>query len=216
MRIFYTSDFDPAGRSMPVAVARRVEFWLHKNNVDIDLKLIPLVLSEKQCGDYRLPRIPIKETEKRAAKFEARFGSGATELDALEALRPGELKTIVSRAFDRYIDQNYQRDLHVAASEYRADLDDLNEMAHEGFDIENNLRADHEKLMTDWQKFRAQLEVKFESIRGWLEEHQPDDFEPPEYPEADDPDDEDVLLDTSRDYFTQCDAYQVFKHGDEE
>ena len=38
------------------------------------------------------------------AKFEARFGDGATELDALEALHPGELGRILVQEIERYYD----------------------------------------------------------------------------------------------------------------
>ena len=88
VRIIYLSDFDPGGRSMPKAVARKVEFTIAKFDLDVDLQLIPLALTPDQCREYRLPRIPIKESERRKDKFESIFGVGATELDALEALAP--------------------------------------------------------------------------------------------------------------------------------
>ena len=40
-RILYLSDFDPGGRSMPVAVARKMEFYLNKWEVEADVKLWP-------------------------------------------------------------------------------------------------------------------------------------------------------------------------------
>ena len=88
-RILYISDFDPAGASMPVAVARKIEHLLYQQGLGLDIQLRPIALTYEQCNRYRLPRTPLKETEARAANFEARFGEGATELDALEALRPG-------------------------------------------------------------------------------------------------------------------------------
>ena len=84
MRIIYMSDFDPAGRSMPVSVARKMEFYIGKFDFDVDVTLNPLVLTEQQCREYRLPRTPIKETDRRKDSFEEKFGTGATELDALE------------------------------------------------------------------------------------------------------------------------------------
>jgi hypothetical protein len=57
---------------------------------------------------YKLPRTPIKESERRAAKFEERYGEGATELDALEALHPGELRKIVEAEIDRYLELSEQ------------------------------------------------------------------------------------------------------------
>jgi len=51
-RIFYISDFDPAGLSMPVAVSRKIEFW----EGDLDIKLFPVMLTFEQCIEYELPR----------------------------------------------------------------------------------------------------------------------------------------------------------------
>ena len=37
------------------------------NDLDIDIQVRPIILTHKQCKKYRLPRTPIKETERRAA-----------------------------------------------------------------------------------------------------------------------------------------------------
>lgn len=95
LRIFYVSDFDPAGQSMPCAVARKVEYFQHKHGDKTDAKLFPIVLTADQVQVYRLPRTPIKDTEKRAGRFEDRYGAGAVELDAMEAIHPGELARIL-------------------------------------------------------------------------------------------------------------------------
>ena len=39
--VIYLSDFDPGGRSMPKAVARKVEFTIAKFELDVDLEPIP-------------------------------------------------------------------------------------------------------------------------------------------------------------------------------
>jgi hypothetical protein len=108
VRLLYLSDFDPAGRSIPVAAARKVEWILRKSNPDIDLQLIPILLDHDQCVHYRLPRTPLKADEGRADEWTLRFGEGGTELDALEALHPGELRRIVTEALDRYHDHDLQ------------------------------------------------------------------------------------------------------------
>ena len=104
VRILYVSDFDPGGMSMPVAVARKIEFAVLSEQENLDIQVRPVVLTPDQCVQYRLPRVPLKASEKRAANFEARFGEGATELDALEALHPGELRRILVREIERYYD----------------------------------------------------------------------------------------------------------------
>src|SRR5262249_36324910 len=96
VRILYLSDFDPGGRSMPLAVARKIEFMVHQMGLGLDIELRSIALTQQQCDEYRLPRIKIKDTEKRRKKFEKKYGEGAVELDALEALHPGELARIVT------------------------------------------------------------------------------------------------------------------------
>lgn len=61
VRILYISDFDPAGASMPVAVARKIEFILRSEGRDLDVQVRPVVLTHEQCIEYRLPRKPIPE-----------------------------------------------------------------------------------------------------------------------------------------------------------
>ena len=89
---------------MPTSVARKIEFELHRQNIGLDIQVRPIALTHEQCIEYGLPRTPIKETEQRSGTFEARFGEGATELDALEALHPGFLHEIVKTEIRRYWD----------------------------------------------------------------------------------------------------------------
>jgi hypothetical protein len=139
-RVWYLSDFDPAGNSMPVAMSRKVEYMLGRYELAYDVRITPSVLTPEQVQRYRLPRTPIKESERRAASFEDAFGAGATELDALEALHPGELARIVeaavspyySRAAAQAAQQAYQEfeaavnaRIEAVTSRYRAELDAL-------------------------------------------------------------------------------------------
>lgn len=104
-RILFISDFDPAGAGMPVAVARQLEYWCGCLGAgEVDLKLIPIILTADQVAEYDLPRAPIKKSDRRAGNFEAVHGEGAVELDALEALHPGEFKRIVEGHILRYRD----------------------------------------------------------------------------------------------------------------
>jgi hypothetical protein len=102
VRIFYVSDFDPAGECMPVSVSRKIEFFIREQDSEADVKLKPIVLTADQCSNFKLPRTPIKETERRRGGFEDRHGVGATELDALEALMPGVMKKIIEQEISPY------------------------------------------------------------------------------------------------------------------
>jgi hypothetical protein len=110
-RIGYLSDFDPAGARMPPAVARAVEFYIDQFAPGRDIKLTPLALTYQQVQQYRLPRIPIKEDDKRRRGFEQKYGEGAVELDALEALHPGELPRIIREFFGSYRDPSLEEQL---------------------------------------------------------------------------------------------------------
>ena len=101
-RILYISDFDPKGIDMPLGVARKIEFLLRRDGHDLDIRLDPLVLTREQVEQYRLAAMPIKDFDKGKRGFEERHGEGAVELDALEALYPGELARIVNETIDIY------------------------------------------------------------------------------------------------------------------
>lgn len=103
-RIFYISDFDPAGEGMPISVSRKIEYFSSVDQVKRDIKLIPIMLTSKQCIDYKLPRTPIKSSNLRKDEFEERHGAGATELDAMEALHPGTMRELIMGAVDEYFD----------------------------------------------------------------------------------------------------------------
>lgn len=98
LRVLYISDFDPAGDKMPQAAARQFEFWADRYAKGLDIALEPICLTHEQVLEYDLPRIPVKADDTRRAGFEARHGEGAVELDALEALHPGVLASIVEDA----------------------------------------------------------------------------------------------------------------------
>jgi hypothetical protein len=106
-RIFYISDFDPAGATMPVSAARKLEFFLRKWGWE-EATLTPIALTEMQVQEYGIPRIPIKASDMRRGRFEERHGAGGAELDALEATQPGLLAEIVEAAFDPYFDDTLQ------------------------------------------------------------------------------------------------------------
>lgn len=116
-RIFYISDFDPKGFQMPISIARKFE-WFSKNK-DIDIKLKPIALTLDQYVAYELPRKPIKlgkgggsgakAYDTMKDKFEHKFGEGATELNALEGIYPGELSKIIEQNLKPYYNFDIQQ-----------------------------------------------------------------------------------------------------------
>ena len=224
IRIMYLSDFDPGGRSMPKAVARKVEFTIAKFELDLDLQLIPLVLSPEQCREYRLPRTPIKETERRKDKFESIFGVGATELDALEALCPGEMARLLNAELDNWLDAGLDSrtyrlssDLNILLRRIGQDIRakyarDIETMRQSFSEITYKL-AEINSRFDDWEERAGEL---WETIAAEMEDQRPD-VSDVEIPRSTAPGKTDrfVLFDSRRDYFTQMDAYNTWRDGDE-
>jgi len=174
-RILYISDFDPAGDDMPPAVARQIEFWLHNYAPEADIALQPLALTRAQVQEFQLPRIPVKDTDRRKGNFEDRYGEGAVELDALEALHPGELAAIVRRAVAPYRDTSLTSRLDRAESRARAAAesawdDAVAPYADELTAIEEEVRSLVESYESRLWTVGEELRSELAPYRGRLEE----------------------------------------------
>lgn len=210
-RILYISDYDPGGQSMPVAVARKIEYMLYKSGNEADIRLYPLALTAEQIRGHQLPRIPIKDSESRKASFESRHGEGATELDALEALRPGELGRIVEAAITRYRDTTLQRRLVEVEIYAHREIAELNHTVRERYApqieeaedqwqaIEDLVEQWKERFHPVWQRMHSDL-LRSVSELTWAYP------EPSLAEEIPDP-----LYDSGRDYFEQLKAYKTFQ-----
>jgi hypothetical protein len=111
-RIFYLADFDPRGDIMPQSVGRDIEFRLWQDTTlpeGTDVKLCHLGLTLAQVQLWQLPGLPVNMNDTAAKGFTEAYGARSTELDALEALQPGELARMVREAASPY------RDLDLAA-----------------------------------------------------------------------------------------------------
>ena len=156
VRIFYVSDFDPAGRNMPVSVARKLEYLLRQHRgSNPSIKLCPIMLTPQQCVRYSLLRTPIKPSD-RKARFERCHGPGATELDALAALYPGTIGQILQDVLSYYCSKTLAKQIR---SEVRNLMPDLAEKLRE--------------RMTRWVPVvgacdREGPAAKADSARGWL------------------------------------------------
>jgi hypothetical protein len=163
--ILYISDFDPAGQSMPVAVARKIEHRLYLMCLGhLNIQVRPIVLTLEQCEQYSLPRTPIKDTEKRATVFEDRYGEGATELDALEATHPGELKRIIETEIDRHYDSDLDGAVDETASELEDDLAEITRKVHAKH------KAQIKTLELEWKRVAKEYSRQ---VKAWLKRAKP-------------------------------------------
>ena len=172
--------------------------------------LDPVILTEGQGRDYRLPRTPIKDSERRGARFEARFGAGATELDALEALHPGELARIVSREIERFIDPDHARAFFVAVEEHKDVLHRISAEVHDYYiDEIDDLEREYSELVERFGSFSTRAESVFERIADHLTDVDVPHFDPPAPRALDDP--AAPMFDAKRDYLTQISHYHAWQ-----
>lgn len=227
-RIFYVSDFDPAGDGMPTAVARQVEYWRQKYAPDADIALTPVALTRDQVITYRLPRIPIKDTDLRKGNFQDRHGDGACELDALEALHPGALAKIVRQAIAPYFDTDLQDRLREADEEaeelvngawqavtlpYAKELTELeDEVRKTAAKYQDRLRELRDALQAELHPARGRLDAIRHAIREAREELDVDLPDRPD-PKTGDADEDGWLFHSERDYVEQLKVYQAHKTG---
>lgn len=223
-RVLYISDFDPAGDTMPVAVARQTEYWLPEYVADAEVKLTPLALTREQVIAYQLPRIPVKNSDGRKAGFERRYGRGAVELDALEALYPGTLAQIVREAIAPYRDDTLPLRLNetearahelvrgawaTAMEPYQAELAAIEGEVQA---IARRYQSDLERLDATLQQELRPLHDRVDAVRAALEAGAAQlEVELPERPtpRVSHTDEQDWLFDSRRDYLTQLAYYQA-------
>jgi hypothetical protein len=205
-RILYISDHDHAGKSMPLAVARKIEFY-HKEFSELDIKLEPIALTAEQVDEFDLPREPSAKMEK-------------TELDALEALYPGELAKIVTEEIERYIDINLERKSIREKVKFQDHLDNVFLETRANYEQESSeLGRVYTAFLEDYKQAIEPLRERMTEILdqyGELNDSVRDDLEnidinPSEFPLPDpdiDGDPDGLLYESSRDYLDQLESYK--------
>jgi hypothetical protein len=240
--ILYISDYDPAGLGMPISVARKIEYFQRSAGYDdLTITLHPIILTADQVATYHLPRTPVKDSDRRKANWQADHGEGAVELDALEALHPGELERITTQAIHLHYDRTLydrasatRRKLQFALNQAQNDTaaqhdDELADLARDYERLTNEFdqtRAAYERLTTDFQEqidaHQADLERLIQratELYGTLSdelEAAADDIGTDDYPLPDPelPDAPDPLYSSDREYIDQLHHYHAYRHGD--
>jgi hypothetical protein len=215
-RILYISDFDPAGKCMPVSVSRKFEFYIRKENPNINMRVFPLMLSAEQVKLFRLPRTPIKETERRRSAFEKRHGSGAVELDALQALQPGAFERIVREAVEHYYDTDLTErvsDARRVFAEYATNKWQavINQYADQIDALESEYNLIRDEFSARMVSHNERLTSLWTTIQGDLEKEKPF-LSVQQIPEAADAREfGGGLYNSSREYFAQIAYYKNFQ-----
>jgi hypothetical protein len=216
--LLYISDFDKAGQSMPLAIARKIERFLRVEFADQDpprVLLQQVALTYEQVQRYKLPDAPESEGD---AAWRERYHRGKVELDALEVYRPGELKRMLNRAVAPYWDATLAGRIVEAAAKLRSDLDERREPVIEQHreqlaELEKRWDGAAEKARELLEPVCADIQAEHAKIAQELEDAMPDlaDYPLPDAEEADPALAEQVLFDSERTYWTQLAAYRKYK-----
>lgn len=102
--VLYFSDFDPSGHQMPISVGRKLQALRRLRHPDLRIEVHRIALALDQVRQFDLPSTPLKATEKRAEKWRRNMGHEQTEIDALAALRPDDLRWIALDAIAPFYD----------------------------------------------------------------------------------------------------------------
>lgn len=224
-RILYISDFDPAGDFMPKSIARQLEYWSREFGIK-DVKLDHIALTYEQVLKYRLPTVPIKETDKRRANFSQRFSvDGAVELDALEALYEGELSRLVEKELQDLFDTDYPEKLRQAIKtfnetrkkHYERILEKYREEMNEAMEHIEKVKEKYRQIEDLFEEYLQEISPAIEKMKKIQKNIQQDmknmdhGFQPPEPTKKDR---SYWLFDSSRGYFTQLRHYKKNEQKD--
>jgi len=180
VRIFYMSDFDMAGDSMPKAFGRKLEAFMRDNDLSMvseaDIRLYHILLTKDQVVELDLPSMPVKESAKKTAmQFEKQTGiAGQVELDALE---DEDFRRIVTEALDPYYDHDLEGEIEYAnkknESSIKNAVEDIIKRRLEGVaeEIEKAVEGSHQIGGPDFVEPEAdEGPALFDSKRDYLDQ----------------------------------------------
>jgi hypothetical protein len=137
MVVLYFSDCDPSGWQMPISVGRKLQAFKAQLFPALDFEVRPVALTPDQVREYDLPSAPMKDTEKRADRWQAAMGVQQTEIDSLVTLRPGVLTQITNEVITPFYDRTLDRRVREAREGW---IVEANEIIDAGLDDEERER----------------------------------------------------------------------------
>jgi hypothetical protein len=158
MVVLYFSDCDPAGWQMPISVARKLQAFKALAFNDIEFEVRRVALTPDQVREYGLPSTPLKDTEKRADRWQRETGVEQTEIDALAALRPDLLRRIANDAVRPFFDATLD---HRVWQAYAAWLTAAQQAVDE--QVDGDIRG---RIHAEAASQLAQVEAQIEEIKN--------------------------------------------------
>jgi hypothetical protein len=132
--VFTFSDFDPAGRQMPVSIGRKLQALRDLKFPGFDAQMAPVSLTIEQVLENRLPTTPVKAGDQRRVRWELAFGQrlrdaglvrgsepAQVEIDALAALRPQVLTNLTHAAIRPFWCATLATRTEAAVAQWEAD-----------------------------------------------------------------------------------------------
>ncbi len=200
VRIGYVADCDVVGSNMSKSMSRKLEFLSKK--LDMDIKLVPLMLTPEQVSSFGLPTIPMKPSKSGAYETRkdnwliSREMDGAVEINSFHALYPEDFRGILEDFISSYKDMDLWDKIegfNEKVQEFvREKIDGSN------IDISSIINALED---VDWNEVTTEYDEKVEEI-GKSEL----DFENNDAKYK-------WLLDTTQGYFVQLKKYYLYEHG---
>ncbi len=226
--IFYLSDFDPKGMDMPISVSRHFETFADEGMPRI--RLVRLAITPEQVVEHQIPRSPIKRgkpaTTGAGARaydairdvFQATFGEGAVELDAVVGLYPEVLRGWVGEALRPWVDRDLQSRVDEVIGEARREIgrrvrDDILAREDELEELRSTLAGKIGRLAEVHEETVEELELQadVDALRELLDAIDPDLGLDLEFPDGQaDGEEREWLLDTDRGYAEQLRAYKGY------
>jgi hypothetical protein len=227
--VFTFSDFDPAGRQMPVSIGRKLQALRDLKFPALDAQVVPVSLTIEQVLEQRLPTTPVKRGDKRRVRWEREFGqrlrdaglvTGAqpaqVEIDALAALRPQVLTDLADAAIAPFWDATLAERTETARAEWEAEA---NAAIEEQADPERlaeireraEIAAEYINVaLHELERMQARMTRASDDLKALV-----DEIELPEEPEEPQPEPEEgaePLIDTlGADYVAVTDALKAHK-----
>ena len=158
--VLYFSDCDPSGWQMPISVSRKLQAFKAGLFPDLEFQVHRVALTPAQVGEYGLPSTPLKDTEKRADKWQQSMGVAQTEIDALASLRPDLLRQIALAAVAPFFDASLDARVRRAYDQWRQEAQSV---------VDSAMDADRlDQLRLDAGQKLAELRTEIDAINDAL------------------------------------------------
>jgi gas vesicle protein len=151
VRILYVSDYDDAGQNMPVQVGRHSQFACWElaevaKEVAPEIMVDNAALTKEQIDRLDLPPIP---------------GTNKTEIDALEALHPGELRRILAERIEELQDPDLGQKIQDTKAEAQESVrDQVNSIMEEHREKLEEIQREAEEVVDRYRRYYRMLGEK--------------------------------------------------------